>query len=104
MQRWAMLIMMKCRNKIIFSEFKAKLREVLANYPSLSIKLNEFLHILLIHNIRFYSKEELGKVSKFFDNPLRIAKITVPLSYLQLGCVQENNHNKYLYLCVNSVL
>ena len=75
---------MRPHNKIIGSEFKVKLKELVANYPSQSIKLNDFLSLLISNNIRLYSRAELTKVTKFFDNVLKIAKITVPLSYMQL--------------------
>ena len=55
--------------------------------------------LLLTNSIRLYSRAELKKISKFFDNPLKIAKITTPLSYFHLECVQENNNRKALYPC-----
>lgn len=87
---------MKASNKILLTEFRSKLKKIQSSHPSESVRFPEFMELLTLNYIRIYSKAEIGKLSKFFDNPLKLSRIAVPLMYLQLECVQECDKKKYL--------
>ena len=64
---------MKTNSSIITAEFRMKLKGLLRDHPTNLIKFSEFIELLRINQIRFYSRDDILRLNKIFQSSSKLA-------------------------------
>jgi hypothetical protein len=89
---------MRSTCRTLHTEFKFKLRRILSCSPARLVSLGEFIELLTVNSIRMFSRVEVARLSKLFENSAKVCRVEGALSHLLLDCVQESDRQRYLYL------